>query len=165
MLRSPTTVSAVARVYEQWATGATIAHCWFAISGDAVLRTWLYIARFGPTDTSYHDMNQRPGTFSGMLSCQSPPLYHAGSFGSRWIIRPPVATGMASAKIPRGPSTLFMMSCTGRCQSAFDQSTGGSCCARSNDFDARIRSACGVLGGNIGRTWFCSPYSHVMNSI
>ena len=34
----------------------------------AVLRTWLYIARFGPTETSYHDMNHSPGTLSGMLS-------------------------------------------------------------------------------------------------
>ena len=33
------------------------------------------------------------------------------------------------------------------------------------DFDARIRSACEVPGGNIGRTWFCSPYSQAMNSI
>ncbi len=41
--------------------------------------------------------------------------------------------------MPRGPSTFLMMSCTGRCHSAFDQSTGGRCCARSNDFDARIR--------------------------
>ena len=41
MLRSPTMVSAVARVYEQCATGAMIAHCCSAISGDAVLRTWL----------------------------------------------------------------------------------------------------------------------------
>ena len=43
--------------------------------------------------------------------------------------------------MPRGPSTALMMSCTGRCHSAFDQSTGGRCCARSNDFDARIRSS------------------------
>ena len=60
-----------------------------------------------------------------MSSCHRPPLYQAGSFGARWIIRPPVATGIASAKMPRGPSTFLMMSCTGRCQSAFDQSTGG----------------------------------------
>src|SRR3989442_3489575 len=147
MLRSPTTVSSVARVYEQCATGAMIAHCWSATSGFAFFRTWLYIARFGPTDTSYHDMNQRPGTFSGMLSCQSPPLYHAGSFGSRWIIRPPVATGMASAKIPRGPSTFFKMSCTGRCQSAFDQSTGGRRRAQADHLVAPVRIGCGGVGG------------------
>ena len=41
MLRSPTTVSSVARVYEQCATGAMIAHCWLATWGGAVLRTWL----------------------------------------------------------------------------------------------------------------------------
>ncbi len=35
--------------------------------------------------------------------------------------------------MPRGPSTALMMSCSGRCQNARDQSTGGCCCARSND--------------------------------
>src|SRR2546426_8880845 len=33
---------------------------------------------------------------------------------------------------------------------AVDQSTGGNCCARSNDFEARIRSSVEVFGGNIG---------------
>jgi hypothetical protein len=61
-------VSSAARVYAQWVTGAITAHCWFAASPVAVLRTWLNSARFGPTDTSYHDMNHRPGTFSGMSS-------------------------------------------------------------------------------------------------
>ena len=65
---------------------------------------------------------------------------------SRWIIAPPVSTGIASAKMPRGPSTFLMMSCVGRCHSAFDQSTGGRCCARSNDFDARIRSSLRRVG-------------------
>ena len=41
------------------------------------------------------------------------------------------------------------MSWTGRCHSAFDQSTGGCCCERSKDFDARIRSSCDVSRGNI----------------
>ena len=72
---------------------------------------------------------------------------------------------MESAKMPIGPSTARMMSCSGRCASACDQSTGGSCWARSNDFDSRIRSAWLVPGGNIGRTWFCSPLSQAMKSI
>ena len=49
-----------------------------------------------------------------MLSCHRPPRYHAGSFGARWIIAPPVSTGIASAKMPCGPSTLLMMSCIGQ---------------------------------------------------
>ena len=110
-------------------------------------------------------MNQNPGTLIVLSSCQSPPRYQAGSFGVRLIIAPPVATSMRSAKIPCGPSTALMMSISGRCQSAFDQSTGGNCCARSNDFDARIKSSWDVFGGNIGRAWFCSPYSHAMKSI
>ena len=68
--------------------------------------------------------------------------YQAGSFGVRCdhlaAGRRPASR---SAKMPCGPSTFLMMSCTGRCHSAFDQSTGGRCCARSNDFDARIRSS------------------------
>src|SRR5688572_30801611 len=128
MLRSPTTVFSDARVYAQCATGATIAHCWFAASPFAVLRTWLNAARLGPTDTSYHDIYQSPGMSIAWLSCHRPPLYQAGSFGARWIIRPPVATGIASAKMPRGTSTAFMTSCTGRCHSAVDQSIGGFCC-------------------------------------
>src|SRR5678815_1795127 len=165
MLRSPTIVSSDARVYEQCATGAMTAHCWSAPSPFAVFRTCVKAARLGPTETSYHDMYQSPGMLMGMSSCHSPPLYQAGSFGARWFIPPPVAAGISSAKIPCGPSTAFMMSCSGRCQSAVDQSIGGSCCARSKAFDARIRSACDVPGGNIGRTWFCSPYNQVMNSI
>src|SRR5678816_4677087 len=98
------------------------AHCWLAAAPFAVFRTWLYIARFGPTDTSYHDMNHRPGMLIGMLSCHSPPRYQAGSLGARLIIAPPVATGIESAKMPRGPSTALMMSCSGRCQNAFAQS-------------------------------------------
>src|ERR1035437_753110 len=132
-----------------------IAHCWFAAAPFAVFRTRLYISRFGPTETSYHDMNQRPGTLMRMLSWKSPPRYHAGSFGARLIIAPPVATGMESAKIPFGPSTALMMSRSGSVQNAFDQSTGGLCSARSNDFERRTRSCCDVFGGNIGRTWFC----------
>ncbi len=54
---------------------------------------------------------------------------------------------------------------SGRTQNALAQSTGGLCCARSNDFEARMRSACEVPGGNIGRTWFCSPSSQSMKSI
>src|SRR6266516_2515370 len=61
-------------------------------------------------------------------------------------MRPPVSTGIASAKMPRGASTAFRMSCTGRCQSASDQSTGGRCCARSNDFAAPIPVALLVVG-------------------
>src|SRR5215831_13767235 len=141
------------------------AYCCCAISWRAVLRTKLYVARLGPTDTSYHDMNQRPGTLIFMLSFHKPPLYHAESLGARWIIAPPVSTGMGSAKIPCGPSTAFKMSISGRCASAFDQSTGGNCWARSNDFDTRIRSSCEVPGANTGRTWFCSPYSQAIKSI
>src|SRR5215470_17900558 len=141
------------------------AYCCWAISGRAVLRTKLYAARLGPTDTSYHDMNQKPGTLTFMLSFHKPPLYHAGSLGARSIIAPPVSTGMGSAKIPCGPSTAFKMSFSGRCARAFDQSTGGICCARSNDFETRIRSSCEVPGGNAGRTWFCSPYNQAIKSI
>src|SRR5215510_6167957 len=97
-------------------------------------------------------MNQNPGMLIFMLSCHNPPLYQAGSFGARSIIAPPVSTGILSAKIPRGPSTDFMMSFTGRYRSAFDQSTGGDCCARSKDFDARIRSSCDAFGGKVGLT-------------
>src|SRR4030095_8104769 len=132
------------------------AYCWSATSGFAVFLTWLYAARFGPTDTSYQDINQNPGMLIFMLSCHNPPLYQAGSLGARSIIAPPVATGMRSAKIPFGPFAAFMMSFTGRTRSAFDQSTGGDCCARSNDFAARIKSSCDVPGGNIGRHWVFS---------
>src|ERR1043165_2896703 len=96
MLRWPTMVSAVARVYEQCATGPMTAHGWLAAAGDAVLRTWLYSSRFGPIDTSYHDMNHRPGMSIFASSWISPPRYHAGSFGVRLIIAPPVSTGIAS---------------------------------------------------------------------
>src|SRR5436853_212842 len=96
-------------------------------------------------------MNQNPGTLIVMLSCHNPPLYQAGSFGVRSIIAPPVSTGMESAKTPCGPSTALMMSLTGRCRSACDQSTGGNCCDKSNDFEARIKSSCDVFGGNMGR--------------
>src|SRR5262245_50013099 len=124
MLRSPTTVFSVARVYEQWSVGAITAYCWSRIAGSAVFRTWLYVARFGPTDTSYHDMNQRPGTLIFILSWNNPPLYHAGSFGARWIIAPRVAIpGMESEKIPFGPSTFLMRSFSGRYQKFFAQST------------------------------------------
>src|SRR5207248_8211354 len=78
---------------------------------------------------------------------------------------PPVSTGILSAKIPGGPSTALMISFSGRCRRACDQSTGGNCCDRSKDFDARIKSSCEVFGGNIGRTWFCSPLIHAMNNI
>src|SRR5262252_2463922 len=152
MLRSPTTVFSVARLYPQWRVGAITAYCSFAISPLAVLRTKLYAARFGPIDTSYHDMNQKPGTLIFMLSWNRPPLYQAGSLGARLIIAPPVETGISSAKIPFGPSTAFRMSISGRCRSACDQSTGGGCWARSKDFEARIRSSCEASGGNIGRT-------------
>jgi hypothetical protein len=60
----------------------------------------MYAARFGPTETSYHDMNQKPGTRMGLSSCHKPPWYQAGSFGARLIIAPPVSTAMSSAKIP-----------------------------------------------------------------
>jgi hypothetical protein len=117
----------------------------------------LNISRFGPTDTSYHDMNHRPGTFSAMSSCHRPPLRQASEAGSRCCIMPPVSTGILSAKIPRGPPTFLMMSCVGRCHNALSQSTGGIRGARSNSRDAAIRSSRGVSFGNIGRTWFCWP--------
>src|SRR5215471_2768192 len=165
MLRSPTTVFSVARLYPQWSVGAITAYCSLATSPLAVLRTKLYAARFGPIDTSYHDINQKPGTLMFMLSCHKPPLYQAGSLGARLIIAPPVATGISSAKIPFGPSTAFRMSISGKCRSACDQSTGGACCARSKDLDARIKSSCEVPAGKIGRTWFCSPLIQAMKSI
>ncbi len=87
-----------------------------------------------------------------MLSWNKPPRYHAGSFGARLIIAPPVATGIESAKMPCGPPTSFMMFSSGSVQNAFDQSTGGRCCARSNDMDSRTRSACVAFFGIIGRT-------------
>ena len=152
MLRSPTMVFSVARVYAQCATGAMIAHCWSAAPPFAVRRTWLNISRFGPTDTSYHDMNHRPGTSSFMSSCHRPPFRHASEAGSRCCIMPPVSTGIRSAKMPRGPPTLLRMSCVGRCHRALSQSTGGMRGARSNSREAAIRSACGVSFGNIGRT-------------
>ena len=62
-------------------------------------------------------------------------------------MRPPVVPGVASAKIPCGASTAFRMSWTGRCQSAFSHSTGGSCCARSNAFDGAHQ----VLLRRVGR--------------
>ena len=69
MLRSPTTVFSVARVYEQCATGAITAYCPSRTAGSfAFWRTWLKSARFGPTDTSYHDMNHMLGTPNGMSS-------------------------------------------------------------------------------------------------
>src|ERR671921_829761 len=66
------------------------AYCWLATSGRAVFRTWLKVARFGPTDTSYHDMNQRPGVLTIMSSWNSPPRYQAESLGVRLIIAPRV---------------------------------------------------------------------------
>src|SRR5688572_14501400 len=96
-------VFSVARRCAQWSVGAITAYCWLAISGLAVFRTWLYAARLGPTETSYHDINQNPGMLIFMLSCHSPPLYQPGSFGARSIIAPPVSTGIRSAKIPFGP--------------------------------------------------------------
>src|ERR1700751_1035555 len=119
-----------------------IAYCWFAASPFAVERTKLYAARFGPVETSYQVMNQNPGTLIGIVSdCQIPPLRHAGSFGVRSIIAPPVVLGILSEKIPLGPPTAEMMSFSGRCSNAFAQSTGGICGARSNIFDAWMRSA------------------------
>jgi hypothetical protein len=106
---------------------------------------------------SYHDMNHKPGMSIFASSWTRPPLYQAGSFGARSTMRPPVGTGIRSAKMPRGPSAAFRMSCTGRCHSAFDHSIGGMRGARSNSFEACTRSACGVSGGKVGRTWFCSP--------
>jgi hypothetical protein len=92
-----------------------------------------------------------------MSSWYRPPRYQAGSFGVRLIIAPPVATGIESAKMPRGPSSAERRFCTGSVQKAFAQSTGGRRCAKSNDFDARISCSCVAFAGNIGRTWFCSP--------
>ena len=102
-------------------------------------------------------MNHSPGTLIVASSWTRPPLYQAGSLGARCAMRPPVATGIASAKIPFGPSIAFMMSCIGRCHSAFDQSTSGCCGARSKYFDAFTRSSRDMFAGNIGRSWFCSP--------
>src|ERR1035437_8399495 len=121
------------------------------MSGRAFLRVELYAARFGPMDTSYHERTKNQGTLMGCSSCHKPPLYQAGSLGVRLIIAPPVSTGILSAKLPCGPSTALIISITGRCCSALDQSMGGNCCARSNAFEARIKSSCEVFGGNIGR--------------
>ena len=100
-----------------------------------------------------------------MLSCHSPPLYHAGSLGARCIIAPPVGTGIESAKMPLGPPAALISSMVGRCQNALAQSTGGACSARSNSLDASMSCCCVVPRGNSGRTWFCSPMSQSMKSI
>jgi len=72
-------------------------------------------------------MNHRPGTLiRHVVVGRGRPCTRRDSFGVRWIIRPPVSTGIASAKMPRGMSTAFSRSCTGRCHRAFDQSTSGS---------------------------------------
>src|ERR1039458_7613359 len=97
MSRSPTLVCSVARLYAQCRVGAITAYCSAAIWGRAVLRTKLYAARFGPNDTSYHDMNQKPGTSIFISSCHNPPRYHAGSLGVRLIMAPPVGTSVRAA--------------------------------------------------------------------
>src|SRR5579862_413184 len=98
-------------------------------------------------------MNQKPGMLIGMVSdCQMPPLRHAGSLGVRSIIAPPVVFGILSLKMPFGPSIEAKISFAGRCWNALAQSTGGICGARSNIFEALIRSACEVSLGNMGRT-------------
>src|SRR3984893_746156 len=103
-------------------------------------------------------MNQKPGRLMGMvLDCQMPPLRHAGSFGVRSIMAPPVVLGILSAKMPLGPSMFEMISFSGRCSKALAQSMGGICGARSNIFEALMRSACDVFLGNVGRSGFCSP--------
>src|ERR1017187_4685360 len=89
MSRSPTLVRSVARLYAQCRVGEITAYCCAAISGRAVLRTKLYAARFGPIDTSYHDMNQKPGTLIFISSCHNPPRYQPGSLGVRLIMAPP----------------------------------------------------------------------------
>src|SRR5580698_10297966 len=130
-----------------------MAYCSFAASPLAVERTKLYAARFGPVETSYQVMNQKPGTLMGMVSdCQMPPLRHAGSLGVRSIMAPPVVFGILSEKMPFGPSTAEMRSFSGRCSKALAQSMGGICGARSNIFEALINSFCVVPLGNIGRT-------------
>src|ERR1700728_2947355 len=124
------------------------AYCSFAASPFAVERTKLYAARFGPVETSYQVMNQKPGTLMGMVSdCQMPPLRQAGSLGVRSIMAPPVVLGILSEKMPRGPSTAEMMSFSGRCSKALAQSMGGSCGARSKSLEALMRSACEVSLG------------------
>src|ERR1700760_4221102 len=103
MSRSPTTVCSVARLYWQCSVGAITAYCSLAASPFAVERTKLYAARFGPVETSYQVMNQKPGTLIGIVSdCQIPPLRHAGSLGVRSIMAPPVVSGILSLKIPLG---------------------------------------------------------------
>src|SRR5258705_8955290 len=112
------------------------AYCWLAASPLAVERTKLYAARFGPVETSYQVMNQKLGTLIGMVSdCQMPPLRHAGSFGVRSIMAPPLVLGILSEKMPFGPSMFKMISCSGKCSNALAQSMGGICGARSNIFE------------------------------
>src|SRR2546429_7075410 len=65
------------------------------------------------------------------------------------IRRPPRSTLFPYTTLFR---SALMISFSGRCRSACDQSTGGNCCERSKAFDARIKSSCDVLGGNIGRS-------------
>ena len=60
--------------------------------------------------------------------------------------------GILSLKMPLGPSTAEMMSFSGRCSKALAQSMGGICGARSNIFEALMRSACEGSFGNMGRT-------------
>src|SRR5580698_9753392 len=130
-----------------------MAYCSFAASPLAVERTKLYAARFGPVETSYQVMNQKPGTLMGIVSdCQMPPLRHAGSLGVRSIMAPPVVLRILSEKMPFGPSIAEMMSSSGRCSKALAQSAGGIAGARSNIFEALMRSFCEVSFGNVGRT-------------
>src|ERR1700683_515939 len=116
-----------------------IAHCWLAASPFAVRLTVLYASRFGPTDMSYHDIYQSPGTSIRMLSWYRPPLYPAGSFGVRCSIRPPPATAAESRNSPFGPSDSLNMSWIGSVQYTFDQSgirlALGGCVARSPHLD------------------------------
>src|SRR6202795_1319593 len=129
------------------------AYCSLAASPLAVERTKLYAGRFGPVETSYQVMNQKPGTFMAMVSdCQMAPFRPPGSFGVRSIMAPPVVLGILSEKMPLGPSMFEMISCSGKCSKALAQSMGGICGARSNIFEALMRSACDVFLGKVGRT-------------
>src|SRR5258708_36107088 len=98
------------------------AYCSLAASPLAVERTKLYAARFGPAETSYQVMNQKPGTLMGIVSdCQMPPLRHAGSFGVRSIMAPPVVLGILSAKMALGPSLFERISGAGSASKALAQ--------------------------------------------
>ena len=92
-----------------------------------------------------------------MSSCQSPPLYQAGSLGARWIIAPPVGTGMGSAKMPVRAVDRLQDVLHGQVAQRLVPVHRGQLLGEVEGLRGADRSSWGVSRGNIGRTWFCSP--------